>query len=479
MEDYMIQKCWGILGIALIFSCASKPDAYKKIDAEVDKGSYEAAIAEIVKGQEEKKPRYDPEKNVISLSLDKGMLEHYAGKYDDSSKDLEEGQRLIEEAVTKSVTQDIASYIANDNTKEYAGEDYEDIYINIFNALNYYRQGNLEGAQVEARKTNEKLTFLPDKYAGGEGAIKEWVKTQLDSLIFPDNEPVAFTNSALANYLAAILLRGDDNPDTARINILNLNKAYAAAPSIYKNPVPQSLKITKLDTDTSAPEEEAAAAVDEEEVEIPEELQVPSGKARLNIIGFAGLSPIKEEARVPVSFPFFTYQDLQQGELLLPKLSPRGSGISRIEVAVDGAGTVNLELLEDMEAVMVETFKAKFSLTYLKTLVRTATKYLAANVAAVAAEKGAAEKNPSLGPRAGASAAKSGKASADASEGADIRMGRYFPGKAYVGGITLDPGTYSVTVNYYGNGGVIASYKQDNVKVEAGKPNLIEAICLK
>jgi hypothetical protein len=61
--------------------------------------------------------------------LDKGLLEHYVGNYRDSSQDLENAERLIQDTFTKSVTAGIASYIANDNTKEYPGEDYEDIYL--------------------------------------------------------------------------------------------------------------------------------------------------------------------------------------------------------------------------------------------------------------------------------------------------------------------------------------------------------------
>jgi hypothetical protein len=68
---------------------------------------------------------------------------------------------------------------------------------------------------------------------------------------------------------------------------------------------------------------------------------------------------------------------------------------------------------------------------------------------------------------------------AEASEKADLRISRYFPAKAYVGGVTLDPGLYSYSIIYYSGGKVVDSYRQENVPLRAGGLNLAEAVCLK
>jgi hypothetical protein len=70
------------------------------------------------------------------------------------------------------------------------------------------------------------------------------------------------------------------------------------------------------------------------------------------------------------------------------------------------------------------------------------------------------------------------KIAADASEGADIRMSRYMPDKAYIGGINLDPGTYTVTVIYYSGIRTIASYEYRDVNIRINSLNLIESFCL-
>jgi hypothetical protein len=283
----MIRLCLlsGALGL-FIFSCASKPDAFKDIDEAVSRNNFEGGIASIRKGQEAKKPLY-PEKNVVSLYLDKGLLEHYAGNYQNSSEDLQEAERFIEEAFTKSVTAGVSSFIANDNTKEYPGEDFEDIYLNVFNAFNYYNRGDLEGALVEIRKLSQssgKLDMLSRKYEAARKSAGGWVMEQLKKLGFainlqlPQGNPVNFSNSALARYLAALFYLGEGDTDSARIEFEQLAEAFGNT-KIYPYKVPQAVRDAQ---------------------------NVPGGKARLNIIGFSGLSPIKEEKHYSSIFPFFT-----------------------------------------------------------------------------------------------------------------------------------------------------------------------------
>jgi len=444
-----LSACLGFL----ILSCATKPDAYKDIDVAVNRNDFEAGIEMIKKGQERAIPRYR-EKNAISLFLDKGLLEHYAGKHSDSSKDLQEAERLIAEAYTKSITADVMSYIANDNIKEYPGEDFEDIYINVFNALNYYRKDDIEGALVEIRRLTEssgKLDMLGRKYENTGPNVGEYMLSQLRKIglmanpELPKGNPVNFSNSALARYLSVLFYLGEGKSDDARIEFEQLHAAFAANLKVYYHPFPKSAE----DAQT-----------------------VPNGKARLNIIAFTGLSPVKEEGIFHSVFPFFRIAVLWATEFKLPKLVKRPSRIDRIEIAVEGGDKFNLELLEDMGAVIEETYNARFGNLFFKTYIRTLLKYAAVDVAAVkAGEQG--------GDLAAVLSAIAGKKAADAVESADIRMSRFLPDKAYIGGINLEPGNYAIVVNYYSKGSVIAREEYRDVRVRADTLNLVEAINLK
>jgi hypothetical protein len=431
------------LGLGLlVLSCASQAEAYQEADQGVGTGSYGAALGVIEKRYKSKKSPYQP-KNAVLYCLDKGIIEHYAGDYAASSASLEQGERLIELNYTKSITQEAASYIISDNTRDYGGEDYEDIYINVFNALNYYHRGDLEGAMVEIRRSSEKLRYLGDKYAAQNRKVRDYAaQNRAGGLDYRDGL-VRLDNSALARYLGALFYRGGGLMDDARIDLEELRRVYAEAPQVYPQSPPRSLE---------------------------EELVLPPGKARLNLIGFAGLSPVKEEEIVLIPLPFPFPNNI--AKLSLPKMVSRPSRINRIEVVLDTGERFNLELLEDMGLVALETFKAREGLIFAKTLVRLAIKAAAAAAATgIATDQG--------GELLGIFVGLGAKIAADASEQADIRMSRYFPRYAFAGGINLDPGIYSFRVNYYGPGGLVQSFDMRDVPVKADKLNLVEAICLK
>ena len=443
----------GSLGF-LLASCATtgaKVDPYQDMDLAVSQDDFEGGVELIRTAQRAQRPMY-AESNAISLRLDKGLLEHYAGNYDESAEDLMEAERLMEEAYTKSVSEAVASYIANDNTKEYPGEDYEDIYISVFNALNFYHLGSVEDALVEIRKlthSNGKMDMLSQKYEGARQSAGAWLLQQLSNLGFqmndalPQGEAVNFSDSALARYLSVLFYLAERNADSARIEHELLQEAFANNPEIYYHAPPSF---------------------------IPDMRDVPEGKARLHIIGFAGLSPIKEEGRFEQYFPFFKYAALQRPSFKLPTLVPRASATSHnILVSSDGGGeSVNLELIEDMGAVMTETFGARFGNIFFKTYIRTMLKYAAADIGASAAEQ---RTKSALAAQAIALAAQK---ALDATEKADIRMGRFFPDKAYVGYIDLEPGVHTITVNF--DGGVIKEFTDVNVR--EGSLNLIQAVNL-
>lgn len=440
-----------LLTAILALSCAAGPNVYRGIDLAVGNDDFETAIETVVSGQEAKNPIYS-EKNSIMLFLDKGLLEYYAGNYSNSSQDLQEAERLIQEAYTKSITEGFFSYILNDNTKEYPGEDFEDIYINIFNALNYYKRGSIEGALVEIRKlsmSSGKLDMLGRKYDYKDpntgASLDETVQKETGVSQLPSKKPVEFSNSALARYLAALFFLADGNTDSARIEFEQLQKAFLSNSNVYKNPVPQAVE---------------------------EAQNVPKGKARLNVIGFTGLSPIKEEEQIVYYFPFFQHPILHKAVFKLPKLVKRPSRINRIEVVIDDGEKFELELLEDMGTVIEKTFAVRYANIMLKTYIRTLIKYAAADVLAVVT----ADKAGELAGLAVAIAAKTGL---EATESADTRMSRYLPDKAYIGGINLDPGTYNVTVNFYSGGRIISQIERVGVVVREKGLNLIDAVSLK
>jgi hypothetical protein len=424
-----------LLAVVLV-SCASAP--FELVDEALGRAQYQESVETL-----EKKRRKLYGGDTILYYLDKGMLTHYAGLYEESSGLLEAGDRAIEEAYTKSVLQAAGTYLLNDTVQDYPGEDYEDIYTNSFNALNYYHRGDLEEALVEIRRMNNKIRNLADKYGVVTSELQK--KAMDESLPVPPNAqaPAAFNDSALARYLGMLFYRGSGHGDDARIDGDYLRLAFANSPALYPQPLPSSLE---------------------------GELDIPPGMARFNLLAFAGLSPIKRANTIRLPIGQASYIKVS-----LPELVYRPSAVERIEVVFDDGRRLSLELLENIQAVAGETFKVREGIIYLRSIIRASAKGISSAVFNSMAEDSEGGNSAIYG-LLGLGA----QIFAEVSEKADLRISRYFPGRAFVGGINLDPGLYSFDVMYYGpSGKTVASFRYEDIPVLEHRLNLTEVICLK
>ena len=70
---------------------------------------------------------------------------------------LNKAEQRAKELYTKSISKGIKAAFTSDAATDYAGEDYENVLLNVVKALDFLALGNKAGALVEARKINEKL----------------------------------------------------------------------------------------------------------------------------------------------------------------------------------------------------------------------------------------------------------------------------------------------------------------------------------
>lgn len=424
-----------------LYSSCTSVSHYDSIDNSVARGDYSAGLEEL---REVKEKAYKPKDRVLYY-LDEGLLAHYAGEYAESSVSLGLAERAIEEAVTKSVTVEISSYLTNDNSLEYPGEDYEDIYLNVFKSLNYFYSGSTEGALVEIRRIDNKIKYLSTKYGVAiTNAQKTVLNKSSDVPYDASAATIGFSNSALGRYLGMLMYRSENKDDDARIDRDQVKLAFANQPTIYDFPLPSSLD---------------------------DELFIPRGMARLNVLSFSGLSPVKIEnvIRIPTGQSNWM-------KVALPLITERPSKVDRILVRIENGPTFELEMLEDMGAVAIETFKQKAALIYLKTILRSLAKTSSAMIMDDQAGKSSDGDSALL-----LSLLSVGtQIYAEASEQADLRLSRYYPAFAHVGGVTLVPGVYSWTVEYFdSNGELLHSVRVEDRELRTNALNLSEAICIK
>ena len=424
-------------------------------------GDYEAATKEVEK---EQGSSYYKGKNTLLYYLDYGFLCHYAGLYEESNKALDQAERLGEELYTKSVTREIGSYLINDKVKEYAGEEFELLYIHIFKCLNYIALNNTEDALVEVRKANLRMELLEQKY---REATDEYNASAEAGARVPEAD-CHFHNSALSRYLGTLLFRTDRAFDDARIESEWLERSFAEQSYVYDFDMPALPSIKE-----------------------------PNDKALLNILSFTGLCTVKKPlgfiATTSPSWITFTavgQSDEYTANLLgftmmpsfglpdhgiirfeIPIMDDRWDSLDQIVVRIEGADgkEVKLELLEKMNNISRDTYKRKMPLVISKTALRVIGKKVGGEFGSHAI--GNAADNQTLGILSGLLF----DAINAATENADTRCCFFLPAFSSTAEVELDPGVYDITIEYYNEGVCKLIDNRRNVSVEKGRLNLLES----
>ncbi len=442
MNNNILKLGLVVLSLGLVSCVTSTRNAvFKKADNAVEARNY-AQVAQTLDGPDSKK--YYNDKDQVLRYLDSGMLYHFADMPSESIKHLETAERLIDENYTKSISNAAASFLINDYQLVYFGEAYEDLYVNVFKAIDYIRLNRFDDAYVEIRRVNEKLNLLEDKY----GRYANSMNSSPDAKGAVKAGKSEFHNSALARYLSALLYRATGKPDDASIDLKQLQLAFSSQPNLYDFPPPP----------LPQPANEA-------------------GKAKIDVVAFAGKSPIKRANNLRIN----TLQNLivvsmqkedQDGHLAFTNLAPIGfpgveggynfkaelpemllqpSRVGRIRVLVDGVPAGDLAMIEKLDSIALETHKLAEVPIFFKTVTRTVVKGVLAQKAKEQANRAAGDNGGfQLLSLAGGLAAD---LLVDASEQADLRNARFIPGQAYVGEFTVPPGTHDLVVEYYARNG--------------------------
>jgi len=139
-------------------------------------------------------------------SLYSGILAHYLGDYGASSAALERAAELAEDRYTKRVSRATLSLITNDKVLPYEPGEAERLLIHYYAALNYLRQGDTDGAAVEARRLGYLLERLETPR---DSAFAGWLR-YFSGVIF---EAAGERNDAEVAYRNARALLGAAVPE--------------------------------------------------------------------------------------------------------------------------------------------------------------------------------------------------------------------------------------------------------------------------
>ena len=153
----------------------------------------------------------EQDRNKLLYTLDKAMIKDRMGSHADAQQLFKDADAIVDELYTESISNTVASFVVNDSTMDYAGEDFEKVALHTMWALSYLQAGDLKSARVEAKRINTRLQEINDGY--------------------DKDSKNRYSEDAFARFLAGMIFESLGEYDDA---IIDYRKALTAYEGIYK-----------------------------------------------------------------------------------------------------------------------------------------------------------------------------------------------------------------------------------------------------
>ncbi len=196
----MSLRLFSVAGV-LIFLCGcasyqSKTYEYRGL---LKRGQAVAAAEKV-----QQKAYTEGDDQVVYL-LEYATAQQLAKNYDESTKAFLKAEELTDIKDYTSLSRETGALLLSQGMVQYKGDDFEKVLINAMLAINFLSEGNLEAAQVETRKLNDKL-----------------YKFRFEGKKNYEQNPFAF-------YLSALIWEANRNWDSAYIDF---KRAYDLNPNV-------------------------------------------------------------------------------------------------------------------------------------------------------------------------------------------------------------------------------------------------------
>jgi len=156
-----------------------------------------------------KNPKLYGKTNEFLFNMDIGTLYHYAGQHDSSTAYLLKATAVLDELYARSITNEAAAIMVNDNVRPYRSKPYEIVMMHQFLSSNYLANGNIESARVEGRQVQ--LRF------------DEWNRKN-------NKKEEKYQSDGMFNYLSSVVYDAADETSDAMISLYDAVKAFQAGP---------------------------------------------------------------------------------------------------------------------------------------------------------------------------------------------------------------------------------------------------------
>lgn len=444
----------------ILTSCANKSmTRYETLAPTFEKKGFEGTIAEVKKQQED---LYGSNSEFLYY-FDLGVLNHYNRNFDESIKNFEKAEQINEDLYTKSITNEAAAIVTNDNIRPYRARPFELLALYEFQILNYLAKMDVDGALVEVKRA----------------------QIAMDALYQKDQKKV--NDNGFLRYLCALVYELEDEKDDAAIAYYKAVKAYDESKTKLPNEVFEFVTESLRRMDRG---DDIRALGKTELAQTPKADAVREMGQEIIVIGYAGHSPILGEMYMSGTFisggmMHLTYKDGKTGNMgsltvVAPPVSGAGTGesfhigfalpeirelrnhVHHFEVSLDGKTRIKPEKVMAVDDELEQNMEDEKSSTMTRTAIRVVLRTIAAQKAKQAMKTDNFLLN--LVTSIGTDVAQSQL------EQADLRVGLFLPNSFYMTRMPVQPGSHDVSVAAQSsNGGTVEVYNFDKIPVRKGQ----------
>ena len=449
-----------LLVALLLASCANKSmTRYEELAQPLEKKGIDATIEKMKKDQDD---LYGSNSEFLYY-FDLGCLNHYKRNFKESAENFAKAEQIYEDLYTKSVSNEAAAIVTNDNTRPYRARPFELLLMYEFQILNYLAMMDVDGAMVEVRRSQIAMNALYQK----------------------DQKKV--NDNGLLRYLSAMVYELDGSTDDAAISYINTVKAYKEGKLKLPNEV---LEFVTEGLRSADRENDLVGLGTPVPGVTPKASAIRNEGQEIIVIGYAGHSPILGELYMSGTFISggvmnLTYKDGETGRLstftlVAPPVAGAGTGesfhigfslpeirklqnrVDHFEVSLDGSPRIRPEKVMAVDEELKQNMEDEKSSTVTRTAVRVILRTIAAQKAKQAMKTDNILLN--LLTSIGTDVAQS------QIEQADLRVGLFMPHSLHMTRIPVSVGTHKVVVTANGSAGeTVELFEFDKLNVAKGQ----------
>lgn len=302
MNQRLKEALCGLLFLFLASGCATYQSKVAGARTALETGRVNDAVDEFAKLAE----KVDDDQ--LLYLLDYATALQIAGRYKESANIFIKADKLTEQMDYHSVSNIVGATLGGEEMIQYKGDSFEKFLLNTLNSLNFVMLGDRDGALVEARRINEKIS-----------------KMKMDG-----RKP--YEQSPFARYLSATLWESDRRFDDAYIDYKNAYELDASIPLIDEDLV-RLAKLSRRDDDYQKWKKKFPHVKEEAAWNSPKFGQVV-------VIVQQGWGPIKR---------------MSNDEYRVPTLFPQRSQTSSVRVFVDSTDQKLADVVYNVEQVAIQT----------------------------------------------------------------------------------------------------------------------------